>query len=118
MAAAPYAPEAEVLRVLGHPTRLTLLALIAAGEQPVGAIEAASGIGQPGLSQQLALLRKAGLVATRRAAKQVYYRIDPTALRSVISLLQTLGGNGGATAVATASPRRRAASAAMFAKIL
>ena len=116
--AAAFEAEAEVLRVLGHPTRLALLTLIATAEQSVGTIETASGISQPGLSQQLALLRKAGLVATRRAAKQVYYRIDPTALRSVISLLQTLGGNGGATAVATASPRRRAASAAMFAKIL
>ncbi|HPU15608.1 MAG TPA: metalloregulator ArsR/SmtB family transcription factor [Polymorphobacter sp.] len=115
--AAAFEAEAEVLRALGHPTRLALLALIAAGEQPVGAIEAASGISQPGLSQQLAVLRKAGLVATRRAAKQIYYRIDPAGMAATISLLQSFGG-GVAAGPAAKAPRRPAASAAMFAKIL
>ncbi|MGL4542000.1 MAG: ArsR/SmtB family transcription factor [Polymorphobacter sp.] len=107
--------EAEVLRVLGHPTRLALLALIAAAELPVSAIETASGIGQPALSQQLAVLRKAGLVATRRAAKQVYYRIDPAGFAATTNLLQALGG--GAANPAPKPPRRAAAAAAMFAKL-
>ncbi len=112
---ARFEAEAEVLRVLGHPTRLALLALIAAGEAPVSAIEAASGITQPALSQQLALLRKAGLVATRRAARQVYYRVDAAGFAAALALLQALGGAAPAPA---APPRGNAASAAMFARIL
>jgi DNA-binding transcriptional ArsR family regulator len=83
--------HAELYRVLGHENRLRLILLLARGEQAVGALEAMSGIGQPGLSQQLAILRKAGLVATRRAAKQIYYRIDAAALQSAAALLDGLG---------------------------
>lgn len=83
---------AELLRVLGHETRLRLLLLLVVGEQAVGELDTVSGVGQPALSQQLAVLRKAGLVATRRAAKQVYYRIDPAAVQSVTDMLTLLTG--------------------------
>lgn len=93
--------SAEVLRVLGHETRLRLLLLLAAGEHAVSEIDAVSGIGQPGLSQQLAILRKAHLVTTRRAAKQVYYRVAPDALQRTASLLAQLAGS---TAAAEPTP--------------
>lgn len=83
--------NAELFRVLGHETRLRLLLLLVDGEVSVGALDSVSGVGQPALSQQLAVLRKAGLVATRRAAKQVYYRVDPAALSPVMALLGQLG---------------------------
>ena len=79
--------NAELFRVLGHETRLRLLVLLAAGEQAVSAIDAASGIGQPGLSQRLAILHKARLVMTPRVAKQVYYRVDPPVLKEAAQLL-------------------------------
>ena len=41
--------------------------LLENGEKSVGELETMTGIGQPGLSQQLAILRKAELVQTRRA---------------------------------------------------
>ncbi|PZN97006.1 MAG: transcriptional regulator [Alphaproteobacteria bacterium] len=112
----------EVFRVLGHETRLRLLTLLAAGEHAVSEIDAASGIGQPGLSQQLAILRKARLVITRRAAKQVYYRVDPVALEQASKLLAHL-----ASTAAPDSPRleptipargRTAGSAANFARMV
>lgn len=65
----------EALKALGHPLRWRILATLATGERNVGEIEQATGIGQPGLSQQLAVLRKAGLVDTRKAAKLVYYTV-------------------------------------------
>ena len=67
---------AELLRVLGHEVRLTLLSALVQGERSVADIEAATGVSQPFLSQQLALLRKADLVSTRREAKQVFYSIN------------------------------------------
>lgn len=121
MAQTPVAAEAELFRVLGHETRLRLLTLLAASEQAVSEIDAASGIGQPGLSQQLAILRKAGLVTTRRAAKQVYYRVDPRALEQVSLFLAALSRSAPATAPLNQRPKRGAtpaASSASFARMI
>jgi DNA-binding transcriptional ArsR family regulator len=112
--------NAELYRVLGHETRLRLMLLLAQGEQAVGTLEDLSGIGQPGLSQQLAILRKARLVTTRRAAKQVYYRIDAGALQSATALLNGLGHTAETAPLAKPKTRRTTApgSAAGFARML
>ena len=44
-------------------------------------------ISQPAVSQHLATLRQAGLVAERREGRLVYYRIDPEGLRPLIDWL-------------------------------
>jgi DNA-binding transcriptional ArsR family regulator len=64
---------AELMRVMGHGVRLRLLMALVDGELSVGEIEAVTGIQQPGLSQQLSVLRKADLVTTRRESKQIFY---------------------------------------------
>lgn len=112
---------AEVFRVLGHETRLRLLTLLLEGERAVGEIETITGIGQPGLSQQLAVLRKAALVLTRREAKQVFYRVDPAGLADAADLINRLAGTESGKARAAPAARKRrpsTGSAAMFAKIL
>lgn len=63
----------EKLRVYAQPQRLMILSCLLRGGRTVGEIEAATGIGQPALSQQLAELRRADMVVTRREAKQVHY---------------------------------------------
>lgn len=65
----------EVLKALAHSLRWRILTALIAGERNVGEIEAATGINQPGLSQQLGVLRKAGLVETRKEAKLVFYAL-------------------------------------------
>jgi DNA-binding transcriptional ArsR family regulator len=72
---------AGLLRLLGNERRLLVMCHIAAGgEASVGALAEAVGLSQPALSQHLALLRDSGLVATRKAAQTVFYRIaDPRA---------------------------------------
>ena len=67
--------QAELLRVLGHPMRLAILKELTAGERSVGDIAERTGLGLSLLSQQLAILRKAALVSSRREAKQVFYTI-------------------------------------------
>ncbi len=114
---------AELFRVLGHETRLRLLTLLATGEHSVSEIDAASGIGQPGLSQQLAILRKAQLVITRRVAKQVYYRVDTAALQRASKLLAQLASTASAPDSARPEPAipargRTAGSAAIFARMV
>lgn len=115
--------DAELFRVLGHETRLRLLMLLAVGEHGVSEIDAMSGIGQPGLSQQLAILRKARLVVTRRAAKQVYYRVDAAVLARASAVLASLA-QPGAPMVSAATDRgdgrqsRTGHSSAHFARML
>ena len=83
----------DVLKAIAHDVRLKLLrTLLDNGEKSVGELEALTGIGQPGLSQQLAILRKAKLVQTRREAKLVFYRLDPKSLRDTARLLCALAG--------------------------
>lgn len=70
------APPIEELKALAHPLRFNILRALARGERNVGDIEEATGIGQPTLSQQLAVLRNANLVETRKEAKLVFYRLQ------------------------------------------
>jgi len=83
------------LKAIAHPARFAILHTLAQGECNVGEIEEAAGIGQPLLSQQLSVLRKAQLVRTRREAKLVYYRIDPAALADIAQSIAALAGQAG-----------------------
>ncbi|GAB2503409.1 metalloregulator ArsR/SmtB family transcription factor [Microbulbifer agarilyticus] len=76
-----------LLRSLGNQDRLLLLCQLSQEELCVGDIEERLGIHQPSLSQQLGVLRREGLVTTRREGKRVFYQVaDP----KVLALLQTL----------------------------
>lgn len=84
-------PAAEaacaLLKSLANPDRLLLMCELAQGERNVGQLEQALGIVQPTLSQQLAVLREARLVDTRRHGKHIYYRI---ASEPALAVLQAL----------------------------
>ncbi|WP_395329414.1 metalloregulator ArsR/SmtB family transcription factor [Novosphingobium sp. BL-8H] len=83
---------AELLRALAHPLRLQILHAVRAAELSVGEIEEVTGIGQPGLSQQLAVLRKAELVTSQRTGKQVFYRVDGDRVRVLSGFLDGMAG--------------------------
>ena len=72
----------QLLKSLSHPDRLLLLCQLTQGEYCVGEL-----VGQPSLSQQLGILRKDELVATRREGKQIYYRIASDDALAVLDLL-------------------------------
>ncbi len=78
---------ASYLKVLANSSRLLILCELNAGERSVGALEAAVGLTQSALSQHLAKLRASGIVATRRDAQTIYYRLaDPKAVRMMGTL--------------------------------
>lgn len=77
----------QLLKALANPDRLLVLCQLVEGERSVGELERLLGIVQPTLSQQLAVLRREGLVETRRDGKQVYYRIASAA---ALAILETL----------------------------
>ncbi|MDR3054132.1 MAG: metalloregulator ArsR/SmtB family transcription factor [Zoogloeaceae bacterium] len=71
-----------LLKALANEDRLMLLCCIGASRRNVSELEAATGINQPTLSQQLAVLRQEGLVATEKEGKYIYYRlVDANAMR-------------------------------------
>ena len=81
---------AALLKTLAHPARLMLACTLAEGEMSVGALEDRLGIRQPSLSQQLGVLREAGIVATRREAKQIFYRLDDDKAARLIGALYAI----------------------------
>lgn len=87
--------SAELLRALAHAVRLQILCAIKDHEHSVGEIEEITGIAQPGLSQQLGILRKADLVKTRRDGKQIFYQVDREQMLLASDLLDALAGTTG-----------------------
>lgn len=80
---------AKLLRALGNERRLMILCQLSEGERSVGELLPAVGLSQSALSQHLAVLREEGIVATRREAQTIWYRIaDPAALKVVATLAE------------------------------
>ncbi|WP_373490611.1 ArsR/SmtB family transcription factor [Parasphingorhabdus sp.] len=80
----------EKLKVYAQPQRLMILSYLLRGESSVSDIDAATGIGQPALSQQLAELRRADIVKTRREGKQICYDLADDAARLCVSTMEAL----------------------------
>lgn len=111
--------DADLLKAIAHGTRLQILSALQGAERAVGEIETMTGIAQPGLSQQLGVLRKAELVATRREGKQVFYSVSAQRMiqvRRIVDGLMPAGEEVGEPDVA-ADPIRRRGGAAVFARI-
>ena len=66
---------AGLLKSLSHPMRLMLLCQLVDGERAVGELAARLDRPQPAVSQQLGLLRREGLVRTRRVGQTVFYSL-------------------------------------------
>jgi DNA-binding transcriptional ArsR family regulator len=85
------AEAARLLAMLANEKRLLLLCrLVAEGEVTVGRLAEAVGLSQPALSQHLARLRDEGLVATRREAQAIHYRLNDTKAARLLALLHEL----------------------------
>lgn len=82
-----YEPLAEFFKGLAHPTRLHILDLLREGEMCVCHIEASLNKRQAYISQQLMMLREAGLVDSRRDGLQVYYRLAHPRLADLLNLM-------------------------------
>jgi DNA-binding transcriptional ArsR family regulator len=76
-------PDA-LFRALADPTRRALFERLVAGEHSVSALAASFPVSQPAISQHLAALRSAGLVAVRRDGRNAYYRVDPRGLTPLV----------------------------------
>jgi ArsR family transcriptional regulator, virulence genes transcriptional regulator len=82
--------SAAVARALGDPKRLCVLESLADGEASVGELASRVSCQVPNMSQHLAVLRSAGLVATRRDGNTVYYRLADPRVIEAYQLLQSI----------------------------
>jgi len=86
-ATARYHAHAELCKVLTDPKRLMLLSELCDAERTVGELAAAIGVSLPNASQHLAVMRSAGLVATRREGTSIRYRIAEPAITEACSIV-------------------------------
>ena len=77
----------DLMKVLANPDRLLILCQLSQREMCVTELEQDLGIVQPTLSQQLSVLRKAALVATRRDGKNIFYELQSGPALAVINTL-------------------------------
>ena len=85
------AEAVSVLKSIAHEGRLLVLCYLGeVGEMSVGELAGRVGLSQSALSQHLAKLRAEGLVATRKQAQTVFYRIDQPKVLTLLSVLHDL----------------------------
>lgn len=88
------AEAARLLKLLANEQRLVVLCRLSGGEMSVTELGEHVDLSQSALSQHLAKLRADKLVATRRDAQTIYYRLaDPIAERLVGVLCELYGGH-------------------------
>ncbi|NJM50344.1 MAG: helix-turn-helix transcriptional regulator [Sphingomonadales bacterium] len=98
---------ANKLKHFAQAQRLMILSFLLGGERNVSEIDGATAIGQPALSQQLAALRKAELVSTRREGTQIYYSLADEGVEICIRCIQMMtGDNPSIDALITKNPAR------------
>lgn len=118
------AKVSDKLKVYAQPQRLMILSCLLRGERNVAEIGEATGIGQPALSQQLAELRRAELVSTRKEVKQVWYALANEGVGQCVQSMEAIFGSSDAEEIRSSLVRpttplkHNVIGAARFARIL
>lgn len=86
-----YGHFAGVAKALGHGHRLEILELLAQGERSVEALAERAGLSIANASQHLRLMRRAGLLASRRDGKRILYRLSDSAVLDLAAALRRVG---------------------------
>ncbi|WP_327635221.1 metalloregulator ArsR/SmtB family transcription factor [Kribbella sp. NBC_00482] len=78
--------KAEFFKTLGHPTRIRVLELLSEREMAVSELLPEVRLEASNLSQQLSVLRRAGLVSARRDGSQVYYSLTSPQVAELLAV--------------------------------
>lgn len=79
--------ESDVFRALADPTRRAVFDRLVAGEKNATELREGMSVSQPAISQHIAVLRGAGLVAETRNGRHVNYSVNPEGLRPLLDWL-------------------------------
>jgi ArsR family transcriptional regulator len=83
-----FVDEAEILKVLGHPIRLKIVAGLCTKECNVKHIWECLGLPQATVSQHLALLKNKGVIEGKREGVEVHYSVVHPLAKKIINILQ------------------------------
>jgi len=78
---------ARLMKALAHESRLMVLCTLSEGEMSVGQLNERVDLSQSALSQHLSVLRRDGLVITRRESQTIYYSLADGPACKVIDVL-------------------------------
>ena len=79
---------AQAIKAIAHPLRLKILCVLGDQEVSVQDIVEQVGTSQSNISQHLAILRDKGVLATRKDANRVFYRIDDLRTLKLIGMMR------------------------------
>jgi ArsR family transcriptional regulator len=82
--------KASFFRAMGHPQRIHILELLRAGPMSVGQLQQATGGSGSSVSQHLAVLRAAGIVATERQGTTILYKVPDQELFELLDVARRL----------------------------
>ncbi|MFE3113878.1 ArsR/SmtB family transcription factor [Kitasatospora indigofera] len=85
-----YQLKAEFFKTLGHPIRIRVLELLSQREHAVAELLPEIGVEPAHLSQQLAVLRRAKLVAARREGTTVYYSLTSPQVADLLKVARSI----------------------------
>ena len=85
-----YRVKAEFFKTLGHPARIRILELLRDGERPVSELIPEVGIEPSHMSQQLAILRRANLVRSRKEGSSVLYSVAEPRLFQLLEVAKAI----------------------------
>jgi ArsR family transcriptional regulator len=82
--------KADLFKALAHPARIRALEVLVDGERTVGDLQPLVGIESSHLSQQLGVLRRSGLVATRKEGSSVIYSLRDPLVADLLAVAKQL----------------------------
>lgn len=85
-----YRVKADFFKTLGHPARIRILELLRDGERPVSELIPEVGIEPSHMSQQLAILRRANLVRSRKEGSSVLYSVAEPRLFQLLEVAKAI----------------------------
>ena len=90
MATPIYELKAGIFKTMGHPIRIRVLELLGEREHSVGEMLPELGVEASNLSQHLAVLRRAGLVSTRREGSTVFYALNSSQVAELLAVARRM----------------------------
>lgn len=90
MTAPIYQVKAEFFRTLGHPARIRVLEILQGGERQVSELIPEVGIEASHLSQQLGVMRRAGIIQSRKVGSNVYYSVGNPKLFELLNVAKRI----------------------------
>ena len=80
--------QARICKAFAHPGRLRILDLLGQGERGASELQKALGVSKTRMSQHVAILKSAGVLATRREGKQIYCSLAMPEVKQACQLIR------------------------------